>query len=275
MSVARRDRRVLHQRPHDHLPRVPAGLRRGRPTRPAREGRRARSACRSSPRGDALDPRGFEAEGHSTSPPARYTEPSLVKAMEELGVGRPVDLCLDHADDPGSRLRVEEGSGARPVLDGVRGDRAARVLLRPPRRLRLHRVGRERPGRDRRRRANRGSSGCAGSTSARTTSTDTTRISAQGGLEATDRRRGWRRSTPAGSTRSRSSDRTSSCGSVATGRTCSGARSGASLPEDLAPDELTPRRSRSCCRRRPATATSARPPMGARSPPRPAGTART
>jgi DNA topoisomerase-1 len=40
-------------------------------------------------RGDALDPRGFEAEGHNTNPPARYTEPSLVKAMEELGVGRP------------------------------------------------------------------------------------------------------------------------------------------------------------------------------------------
>jgi DNA topoisomerase-1 len=40
-------------------------------------------------RGDALDPREFTADGHSTAPPARYTEPSLVKAMEELGVGRP------------------------------------------------------------------------------------------------------------------------------------------------------------------------------------------
>ena len=40
-------------------------------------------------RGDALDARDFEADGHSTSPPARFTEPSLVKAMEELGVGRP------------------------------------------------------------------------------------------------------------------------------------------------------------------------------------------
>jgi DNA topoisomerase-1 len=40
-------------------------------------------------RGDTLDAREFEADGHSTSPPARYTEPSLVKAMEELGVGRP------------------------------------------------------------------------------------------------------------------------------------------------------------------------------------------
>jgi DNA topoisomerase-1 len=40
-------------------------------------------------RGDGLDPREFEPTGHTTSPPARYTEPSLVKAMEELGVGRP------------------------------------------------------------------------------------------------------------------------------------------------------------------------------------------
>jgi DNA topoisomerase-1 len=40
-------------------------------------------------RGDALDGREFAATSHTTSPPARYTEPSLVKAMEELGVGRP------------------------------------------------------------------------------------------------------------------------------------------------------------------------------------------
>jgi DNA topoisomerase-1 len=40
-------------------------------------------------RGDGLDPREFSADGHSTAPPARYTEPSLVKALEELGVGRP------------------------------------------------------------------------------------------------------------------------------------------------------------------------------------------
>ena len=40
-------------------------------------------------RGDALDARDFEPTSHTTTPPARYTEPSLVKAMEELGVGRP------------------------------------------------------------------------------------------------------------------------------------------------------------------------------------------
>jgi len=39
--------------------------------------------------GDVLDPVGFEPGSHATQPPARYTEASLVKAMEELGVGRP------------------------------------------------------------------------------------------------------------------------------------------------------------------------------------------
>ncbi|HUO48107.1 MAG TPA: type I DNA topoisomerase [Acidimicrobiales bacterium] len=39
--------------------------------------------------GDRVDARELEAKSHSTQPPARYTEASLVKALEELGVGRP------------------------------------------------------------------------------------------------------------------------------------------------------------------------------------------
>jgi DNA topoisomerase-1 len=39
--------------------------------------------------GDVVDGRAFEPGSHATQPPARYTEASLVKAMEELGVGRP------------------------------------------------------------------------------------------------------------------------------------------------------------------------------------------
>ncbi len=39
--------------------------------------------------GDPLDAIELTAEGHATSPPARYTEASLVKALEDLGVGRP------------------------------------------------------------------------------------------------------------------------------------------------------------------------------------------
>jgi DNA topoisomerase-1 len=39
--------------------------------------------------GDALDALRIEANGHDTQPPPRYTEASLVKRLEELGVGRP------------------------------------------------------------------------------------------------------------------------------------------------------------------------------------------
>ena len=39
--------------------------------------------------GDALRLKDVEAKGHSTSPKPRYTEASLVKALEEKGIGRP------------------------------------------------------------------------------------------------------------------------------------------------------------------------------------------
>ncbi len=39
--------------------------------------------------GDALTATSLEPDGHSTSPPARYTDATLVKALEERGIGRP------------------------------------------------------------------------------------------------------------------------------------------------------------------------------------------
>jgi DNA topoisomerase-1 len=39
--------------------------------------------------GDALTAASLEPDGHSTSPPPRFTEASLVKALEERGIGRP------------------------------------------------------------------------------------------------------------------------------------------------------------------------------------------
>ena len=39
--------------------------------------------------GDSVDARALEAQGHSTTPPARYTEATLVKALEDRGIGRP------------------------------------------------------------------------------------------------------------------------------------------------------------------------------------------
>ena len=40
-------------------------------------------------KGDLLDARKIEAKQHFTEPPPRYTEASLIKKMEELGIGRP------------------------------------------------------------------------------------------------------------------------------------------------------------------------------------------
>jgi len=39
--------------------------------------------------GDALDAQRLEPQGHTTTPPARYTEATLVRALEERGIGRP------------------------------------------------------------------------------------------------------------------------------------------------------------------------------------------
>ncbi|AKK29717.1 type I DNA topoisomerase [Mycobacterium sp. EPa45] len=39
--------------------------------------------------GQRVDATGLTADGHNTNPPARYTEASLIKALEELGIGRP------------------------------------------------------------------------------------------------------------------------------------------------------------------------------------------
>ena len=39
--------------------------------------------------GDSLDASALEPDGHSTSPPSRFTEATLVKALEERGIGRP------------------------------------------------------------------------------------------------------------------------------------------------------------------------------------------
>lgn len=54
-----------------------------------REGGDAEKVLPDVHEGDAADVDEASAEGHETQPPGRYTEATLVKTMEELGIGRP------------------------------------------------------------------------------------------------------------------------------------------------------------------------------------------
>ena len=53
------------------------------------KGKKAEARLPQMAEGDALTATDLEADGHRTSPPPRYTEASLIKALEERGIGRP------------------------------------------------------------------------------------------------------------------------------------------------------------------------------------------
>ena len=122
-----------------------------------------------------------EADGHETQPPPRYTEATLVKAMEEKGIGRPSTYAsiMGTIQDRGYVGHPRQRPGAD--LAGVRRDAAARGALPAAGRLRLHRVAWRRTSTGSPTATSSGSPGSSGSTSA-------TRRSSRRGAQAAGRR---------------------------------------------------------------------------------------
>ena len=88
-SSGRRGRRVLRRAARPSSSPGSCGPTWRAPTTPRPTSRTGRSGCRRSRRATPSTRSALEPKDHTTQPPARYTEASLVKALEEMGVGRP------------------------------------------------------------------------------------------------------------------------------------------------------------------------------------------
>lgn len=64
--------------------------------------------------GETLEVLSAEAKGHQTQPPARYTEASLVKALEEQGIGRPSTYAAIISTIISKGYVVKQGSALVP-----------------------------------------------------------------------------------------------------------------------------------------------------------------
>jgi DNA topoisomerase-1 len=68
--------------------------------------------------GDQVSPRELGAQGHATKPPARYTDASLVKAMEERGIGRPSTYAATIETIQKRGYALKKGAALAPTFLG-------------------------------------------------------------------------------------------------------------------------------------------------------------
>ena len=134
---------ALHrERQGDRVCRLPSRLRRrqrrsgggarGTGSDPAAvQRRRSHSSATVSTRSRCV---GTEPKRHETSPPARFTEASLIKELERLGIGRPSTYAPTIATIVRRGYVFRQGEGARAQLHGLRRDEAAARALRRLRR---------------------------------------------------------------------------------------------------------------------------------------------
>jgi hypothetical protein len=79
--------------------------------------------------GDVLSIEKIDASKHETKPPARFTEGSLIKELERLGIGRPSTWAtiVDVVDKPGDEQWVDAvidaaGHPQEPLVGSGRDD---------------------------------------------------------------------------------------------------------------------------------------------------------
>ena len=76
-----------------------------------------------------LDLHKLDPTQHFTQPPPRYSEATLIKALEKENIGRPEHLRADHPDDPGPPVRrAERAAVLRDRSGNDRDRRAGRAL---------------------------------------------------------------------------------------------------------------------------------------------------
>ena len=89
--------------------------------------------------GEAADKRTITPEQHFTQAPPRYTEATLVKRMEELGIGRPSTYASIVTTIQDRDYVAQGQEPPDPRGQGAAGDGFPDELLPPLRRIRLHR----------------------------------------------------------------------------------------------------------------------------------------
>ncbi len=89
-------------------------------------------------------------EGHETSPPARFTEASLVKALEDRGIGRPSTYAAIMGTIQDRGYVFKKGTALVPTFLAFAVTKLLEEHYTQPRRLRLHQGARGRPRPDRR-----------------------------------------------------------------------------------------------------------------------------
>jgi DNA topoisomerase-1 len=99
--------------------------------------------------GDVVTAAAMRATGHETKPPARYTEATLVRELEERDIGRPSTYASIIGTILARGLCVQEGLGPGAGVAGVLRRPAAGGALLPAGVLRVHRHDGGRPRRHR------------------------------------------------------------------------------------------------------------------------------